>query len=110
MAAGVLSLDVLLIAPLGAAVVGCVLGLVSAVGVVLFGGYMLVTGPFDAPVGGPVAAVLRGVALVSGGLAGLAASSLLAMGLVHALARYARMHRGVLRPPGPRRAVVGEAS
>lgn len=106
MIAGVLSLgvlDLLLLTPLGAVAIGCVLGLVYALGVVLFGGYMLVTGPFDAPVGGPVAAILRGVGFISAGVAGLAASSLLALGLAHALAWYARAHRGVLRPLSPRR-------
>ena len=78
------------------------LGLVFALGIVLFGGYLLVTGPFDAPVGGPAAAILRGVGIVSAGVAGLAASSLLGLGLAYALAWYARVHRGVFRPLLPR--------
>lgn len=95
-------LDLLLLVPLGALAIGCVLGGIYALGVVLFGSYMLVTGPFDAPVGGPLASILRGVAFVSAGVAGLAASSLLALGLAHALAWYARVHRGVIRPLSPR--------
>lgn len=113
MAAGVLSLgalDVLLLAPLGAAAVGCAVGFVVAAGAALFGGYVLVTEPFDAPVGGVIAAILRGIAFVSGGLAGLAVWSLLGLGLVRALAWHARVHRGVLRPLVPRRDAVGEAS
>ena len=95
MIAGVLSLgvlDLLLLVPLGMTAIGCVLGLVFALGVVLFGGYLLVTGPFDAPVGGPAAAILRGVGIVSAGVAGLSASSLLGLGVAHALAWYARAH------------------
>jgi len=101
MIAGVLSLgvlDLLLLVPLGMTAIGCVLGLVFALGVVLFGGYLLVTGPFDAPVGGPAAAILRGVGIVSAGVAGLSASSLLGLGVAHALAWYARAHRAVFRP------------
>jgi uncharacterized membrane protein len=110
MVAGVLglgALDLLLLAPLGVAVIGCVLGLVFALGVVLFGGYLLVTGPFDAPVGGPAAAILRGVSFIAAGLAGAAASSLLALGLAHALAWHARAHRVLLRPLSPRRVAAG---
>jgi uncharacterized membrane protein len=90
--------DFFLLLPLSLAVLGNVLGLVAALIVALAGSYMLVTEPFDAPVGGPVAAIVRGVSVISAGIAATAGSSLLALALAHALAWYARVHRRVLRP------------
>lgn len=113
-AAGALGLvvaDVLSLLPLGIAVLLCVAGLLAASVVSLAGLFVLVSAPFDEPIGGPAAAILQGVGLMAGGAAGVAAFMLASLRLLDALSWYVRIHRRVLRPILPRAlARSGQAS
>lgn len=99
---GLLALDGLLLLPLGIALLFLGVGLIASVVFVLYGLVTLIAGPFDAPLGGPLAAVLRGTGLLAGGVAGLAVVTLLTRLLVDACARRARPHFLMQRQPKDR--------
>lgn len=85
-----LAFDGFLLLPFGIALLVLGAGFIAATIYLLYGFVTVIVGPFDAPVGGPLAAVLRGVGLLAGGVAGLAIVTLLARLLVDVSTRRAR--------------------
>jgi len=100
-AAGALGLalvDSLLLGPLCLAVILCAAGILSTIALALAGCYVLVISPFDDPAGGLAAAILHGIGLIAGGVAGAAGLSLASTWLIDALSWYGRVHRRAFRP------------
>ncbi len=96
---GLLVFDGLLLVPFVFAV--CVLAAVffASIFSMIYGGFALVVLPFDAPPGGPLAAILRAIGFLSAGSAGLALCALSTHPLAAAVTRIARVHRRTLRLP-----------
>jgi uncharacterized membrane protein len=96
---GLGALDILIILPvlvsLGSALFGFA---VAALMVFLAGAVAFVAGPFSGIPGGPLAAVLLGVGLMTGGAAIGAILVIAIVGLINALVWYARLHFRLLRP------------
>ncbi|MGH8241546.1 MAG: hypothetical protein ACREXP_31630, partial [Steroidobacteraceae bacterium] len=90
--------DVLLLVPLSIVILVCSAGVLLAMGVLLAGCYVAIVGPFDDPIGGPLAEILQGIGLISGAVAAVAALALVGIHVVDALSWYARTHRRVFRP------------
>lgn len=96
---GLGALDLLILLPILMAVGGALFGFaMAALGAFFAGGALFVAGPFVDVPGGPAAAVLGGLGLMSGGTALGAVVTLATIGLVNALVWYGRLHYRLLRP------------
>lgn len=98
-ALGLGALDLLILLPLLMGVGGALFGFAMAsIGVFVAGAGVLVVGPFTDLTGGPAAAILLGLGLMSGASAVAAILTLLTIGIVNALVWYGRLHYRLLRP------------
>jgi len=71
---------------------------VAAIAGLFAGGALFAAGPFTDFPGGPAAAILGGLGLMSGATAVGAVVILVCIGLVNALVWYARLHYRLLKP------------
>lgn len=96
---GLGALDLFILLPVLMTVGGMLFGLSMAAIAALFGGgAMLAMGPFADFPGGPAAAILGGLGVMSGATALGALIALLTIGIVNALVWYGRLHYRLLRP------------
>jgi uncharacterized membrane protein len=96
---GLGALDVLVLLPVLMAVAGTLFGLAMAAIAGLFaGGAVFAAGPFTDFPGGPAAAILGGLGVMSGATALGAVVILVAIGIVNALVWYGRLHYRLLNP------------
>ncbi|MDB5447414.1 MAG: hypothetical protein JWQ97_2731 [Phenylobacterium sp.] len=107
---GLGALDLLVLLPVLMGVGGALFGLAMAAIAGLFaGGAVFAAGPFTDFPGGPAAAILGGLGLMSGATALGAVVILVTIGLVNALVWYGRLHYRLLKPalgPGPQGAAA----
>ena len=101
---GLGAVDLFILLPVLMAVGGTLFGVGVAVVAGLFaGGALFAAGPFTDFPGGPAAAILGGLGLISGSTALGALVVLVAIGVVNALVWYARLHYRLLKPAlGPK--------
>ena len=96
---GLGAIDILVLLPIlmgiGGAIFGCA---VAAIAVFVAGGAVFAAGPFADIPGGPVAAVLAGLGLMTGAMSGGAVLAMITIGLVNALVWYGRLHYRLLKP------------
>jgi uncharacterized membrane protein len=96
---GLGAVDILVLLPLLMGVVGVMVGcLFGVIGVFLAGGGVFAFGPFSHAPGGPVAALLTGLGLMSAAASGGAILTIATIGLVNLLVWYARLHFRLLDP------------
>jgi uncharacterized membrane protein len=96
---GLGALDLFILLPILMAVGGTLFGVgVAAVAGLFAGGALFAAGPFTDFPGGPAAAILGGLGLMSGATAVGAVVILVCIGLVNALVWYARLHYRLLKP------------
>ncbi len=96
---GLGAIDILVLLPILIGVVSTIFGFfVAAIAIFFAGGFVFAGGPFMDPPGGPAAAVLAGIGLMSGGVSGIAVLTLISIGLVNALIWYGRLHYRLLKP------------
>lgn len=96
---GLGAIDILVLLPILMGVAGAIFGLSIAVIAVFFaGGVMFAAGPFTAPPGGPVAALLAGLGLMAAASSVGAVLTLATIGLVNGLVWYGRLHYRLLKP------------
>jgi uncharacterized membrane protein len=96
---GLGAIDILILLPIlmgiGGAIFGCA---VAAIAVFVAGGAVFAAGPFTDMAGGPAAAVLAGLGLMTGAVSGGAVLAMITIGLVNALVWYGRLHYRLLKP------------
>ena len=96
---GLASLDILFLLPLLVGVVSVLASLfIAAIGIFIGGGAAVVIGPFAAPPGGPVVAILIGIGLMALGVLMAAVTAVLTIWLVNFLVWFGRLHFRLLRP------------
>lgn len=96
---GLGAIDILILLPILMGVGGALFGFaIATLAVFLAGGVVFAVGPFTGMGGGPAAAVLLGVGLMTGAVAVGAVLAIVCIGLVNALVWYARMHYRLLKP------------
>ena len=96
---GLGAIDLLILLPIFMGVVGALFGFfMAAIGVFVAGAVVMVAGPFSGAPGGPVAAALAGLGMVSGSVFVGALTAAATAGLVHALIWYGRLHYRLLKP------------
>ena len=71
---------------------------VAAIAVFFAGGVVFVAGPFAAPPGGPLVAILAGVGVMALGVVMAAITAVLTIWLVNALVWFGRLHYRLLKP------------
>lgn len=96
---GLGALDILIMLPILVGVAGTLVGLAAAV-VALFcaGVLVFVMGPLSGMPGGPIAAVMAGVGLMTGAASLGALLGIAGIALVNAVVWYARLHYRALKP------------
>jgi uncharacterized membrane protein len=96
---GLGALDLFILLPVLMTVGGILFGVaIAAVAGLFAGGAMLAAGPFTDFPGGPAAAILFGLGLMSGSTSVGAVIVLITVGIVNALVWYARLHYRLLKP------------
>lgn len=96
---GLGAIDIFILLPILMTVGGVLFGLAMAAIAGLFaGGAVFAAGPFSGFPGGPAAAVLSGLGIMSGATALGALVVLVGVGLVNALVWYGRLHYRLLKP------------
>ena len=96
---GLGALDILVLLPILMGVGGAIFGFgVAAIAVFVVGGAVFAAGPFTGMPGGPVAAVLAGIGLMTGATSLAAVLAMATIGLVNALVWYGRLHYRLLKP------------
>lgn len=96
---GLGAIDIFVLLPILMAVGGILFGLaMAAIGGLFAGGAMFAAGPFSDFPGGPAAAILGGLGVMSGATALGALVVLVGVGLVNALVWYGRLHYRLLKP------------
>jgi len=96
---GLGALDILIMLPVIMGVGGTIFGFgIAAIAVFITGGAVFAAGPFTGMPGGPAAAVLVGVGLMTGAAAVGALLAIVALWFVNALVWYARLHYRLLKP------------
>ena len=96
---GLASLDILFLLPLLVGVVSSLAAVfVAAIAVFFAGGVVFVAGPFAAPPGGPLVAILAGVGVMALGVVMAAITAVLTIWLVNALVWFGRLHYRLLKP------------
>lgn len=96
---GLGAIDLLVLLPVLMAVGGTLFGLsMAAVAGLFAGGALFAAGPFSGFPGGPAAAMLGGLGVMSGATALGAVIALVTIGLVNALVWYGRLHYRLLKP------------
>jgi len=105
---GLGAIDLLILLPILMTVGGVLFGLiVGAIGVFIAGGIVFAAGPFLAPPGGPIAALLAGVGLMALAASAGAILTLIVIGLVNALVWYGRLPYRLLKPAIEPRSELG---
>ena len=95
---GLGALDLFILLPILMAIGGTLFGVgVAAIAGLFAGGALFAAGPFTDFPGGPAAAILGGLGLMSGATAVGAVVILVCIGLVNALVWYARLHYRLLK-------------
>jgi len=96
---GLGALDLFILLPVLMTVGGVLFGLsVAAIAGLFAGGAVFAAGPFTDFPGGPAAAILGGLGVMSGATALGAVIALVCIGIVNALVWYGRLHYRLLRP------------
>ncbi len=96
---GLGALDILVLLPILMGVGGAIFGIGVAVIAVFFaGGVVFAAGPFTGMPGGPAAALLAGLGLMTGATSAGAVLAIVSIGLVNALVWYGRLHYRLLKP------------
>jgi uncharacterized membrane protein len=96
---GLGALDLFILLPILMAVGGALFGMaVAAIGGLFVGGALFAAGPFTEFPGGPAAAILGGLGVMSGATSLAAVVILVTVGLVNALVWYGRLHYRLLKP------------
>jgi uncharacterized membrane protein len=96
---GLGAIDILILLPILMGVGGAIFGVgVAAVAVFVAGGAVFAAGPFSGAPGGPIAAVLAGLGLMTGAVSVAAVLAMITIGLVNALVWYGRLHYRLLKP------------
>src|SRR6185312_10694295 len=105
---GLGALDILILLPILMGVGGTIFGLGVAVLALFFaGGVVFAAGPFTGVPGGPAAAILAGIGLMTGAASLGAVLSIVTIGLVNALVWYGRLHYQLMKPALEPQAVGG---
>lgn len=96
---GLGALDILILLPILMGVGGAIFGFsLATIAVFVAGGFVFAAGPFTGMAGGPLAALLAGLGLMSGAASAGALLALVSIGLVNLLVWYGRLHYRVLKP------------
>lgn len=96
---GLGALDILVLLPILMGVGSAIFGVGVAVIAMFFaGGVVFAAGPFTGVPGGPAAAILAGIGLMTGAASLGAVLSIVTIGLVNALVWYGRLHYRLLKP------------
>jgi uncharacterized membrane protein len=96
---GLGALDILIMLPVIMSVGGTLFGFaIAALAVFVTGGAVFAAGPFTGMPGGPAAAVLVGVGLMTGAASIGALLAIVTIGFFNALVWYARLHYRLLKP------------
>ncbi|WP_374470455.1 DUF1700 domain-containing protein [Phenylobacterium sp.] len=96
---GLGAIDIIFLLPLLMGIGGAIFGIGIAVIAVFFvGGGVFALGPFTDPPGGPVAAMLAGIGMMSGAASVGALLTIVVIGLMNALVWYGRLHYRLLKP------------
>ena len=96
---GLGALDILILLPILMGVGGAMFGIgVAIIAVFVAGGAVFAVGPFTGIPGGPAAAVLAGIGLMTGAVSAGAVLAMATIGLVNALVWYGRLHYQLLKP------------
>lgn len=96
---GLGAIDLLILLPIFMSVIGVLFGFfMAAIGLVVAGGAVMVAGPFAGFPGGPLAAILAGIALMAGATAVAGLTAVATVLLVNATVWYARLHYRLLKP------------
>jgi len=96
---GLGAIDILVLLPILVSVIGVIIGFYAAM-LALFigGGGVLIIGPFQAFPGGTAAAILAGLGIMAGSVAGTALLTIVTIWLVNALMWFGRLHYRVIKP------------
>ena len=96
---GLGALDILILLPILMGVGSAIFGIgVAVIAVFIAGGAVFAAGPFAGAPGGPVAAVLAGIGLMTGAVSAGAVLAMVTTGLVNVLVWYGRLHYRLLKP------------
>jgi uncharacterized membrane protein len=96
---GLGAIDILILLPILMGVGGSIFGVGVALMALFFaGGVIFAAGPFTGVPGGPAAAILAGIGLMTGAASLGALLAIATIGLVNALVRYGRLHFQLLKP------------
>jgi uncharacterized membrane protein len=96
---GLGALDILILLPILMGVGSAIFGVGVAVLALFFaGGVVFAAGPFTGVPGGPAAAILAGIGMMTGAASLGAVLSIVTIGLVNALVWYGRLHYRLLKP------------
>lgn len=96
---GLGAIDILFLLPILMGVAGAMFGIAVAIVAVFFaGGVVFAAGPFTGLPGGPTAAILAGIGMMSGATAAGAVLGICTIGLVNGLVWYGRLHYQLLKP------------
>ena len=96
---GLGAIDILILLPILMSVAAVIFGFFIAAVVCFFAGALVLAGgPVTDPPGGPVAAVLVGIGMMSGSACVGAVLTIVSIGLMNALVWYGRLHYRLLKP------------
>jgi uncharacterized membrane protein len=96
---GLGAIDILVLLPILMGIGGTLFGFaVAAVAIFVVGGVVFAAGPFTGMPGGPVAAVLAGIGLMTGAVSVGAVLAMATIGLVNLLVWYGRLHYRLIKP------------
>jgi len=96
---GLGAVDILILLPILMGVGGAMFGIsVAVIAVFVAGGVVFAAGPFTGMPGGPAAAILAGIGLMTGAASMGAVLAIVTIGLVNALVWYGRLHYRLLQP------------
>jgi len=96
---GLGAIDILILLPILMGIGGAIFGIgVAIAAVFIAGGAVFAAGPFTGMPGGPLAAVLAGIGLMTGAVSAGAVLAMVTIGLVNVLVWYGRLHYRLLKP------------
>jgi uncharacterized membrane protein len=96
---GLGAIDILILLPILMGVIGTIFGFfIAAIALFFSGGAVMVAGPFAAPPGGPLAAILFGLGLMAVATTIGALLAIVSIWLVNGLVWFARLHYRLLKP------------
>ena len=96
---GLGAIDILILLPILMGVIGTLFGFfIAAIALFFSGGAVMVAGPFAAPPGGPLAAILFGLGLMAAATVIGALLAIVSIWLVNGLVWFARLHYRLLKP------------